>query len=141
MFASGGVNHSGTYNANLVSLSAALAAVRELSANNQAAYKRINAAGKALMEGIAAAGRRCGIDLQVSGLPSAFHTCFTNLPVHDYATYAAANQERLGLFLSALLENGVRPTSRGTWFVSAAHTDDDLASTLEAVERALQRIL
>jgi len=35
----------------------------------------------------------------------------------------------------------VRPTSRGTWFVSAAHTDEDVAATLEAVERALQRIL
>ncbi|MEA3133371.1 MAG: glutamate-semialdehyde -aminomutase [Gammaproteobacteria bacterium] len=141
MFASGGVNHSGTYNANLVSLSAALAALRELSANDQAAYKRINSVGKALMEGIAAAGGRCGADLQVSGLPSAFHTCFTSRPIHDYATYSSANQKQLGLFLSALLESGVRPTSRGTWFVSATHTDDDVALTLDAVERALRRIL
>ena len=141
MFASGRVNHSGTYNANLVSLSAALAALRELSANDQAAYKRINSAGKALMEGIAAAARRCGADLQVSGLPSAFHTCFTLRPIHDYTTYTSANQKKLGLFLAALLESGVRPTSRGTWFVSSTHTDDDVASTLEAVERALQRVL
>lgn len=141
MFASGGVNHSGTYNANLVSLSAALASLRELSSNDQAAYKRINSAGKALMEGIAAAGRRHGTDLQVSGLPSAFHTCFTSRPIHDYATYSSANQKQLGLFLAALLEGGVRPTSRGTWFVSAAHTNEDVAATLEVVERALQRIL
>jgi len=141
MFASGGVNHSGTYNANLVSLSAALAALRELSANDQAAYKRINSAGKAMMEGIAAAAHRCGADLQVSGLPSAFHTCFSNRPIHDYVTYASANQKQLGLFLSALLESGVRPTSRGTWFVSATHTDEDVALTLDAVEQALQRIL
>ncbi|MDB6091221.1 MAG: aminotransferase class-III [Gammaproteobacteria bacterium] len=141
MFASGGVNHSGTYNANLVSLSAALASVRELSANDQAAYKRINCVGKALMEGIAAAGRRRGVDLQVSGLPSAFHTCFATRPIHDYATYSSANQKKLGLFLSALLESGVRPTSRGTWFVSATHTDEDVALTLDAVEQGLQRIL
>jgi glutamate-1-semialdehyde 2,1-aminomutase len=139
MFATGGVNHSGTYNANLVSLSAALASLRELSANDQAAYKRINSAGKALMEGIAAAGRRSGIDLQVSGLPSAFHTCFAGRPIHDYATYACADPKRLALFLSALLGSGVRPTSRGTWFVSATHTDDDVAVTLDAVERTLQR--
>jgi glutamate-1-semialdehyde 2,1-aminomutase len=140
MFASGGVNHSGTYNANVVSLSAALASLRELSANDQAAYKRINSTGVALMNGIAAAGRRAGADLQVTGLPAAFHTCFTRSPIHDYATYSTANQKQLGLFLSALLESGVRPTSRGTWFVSASHTDEDVASTLEAVERALQRI-
>jgi glutamate-1-semialdehyde 2,1-aminomutase len=141
MFASGGVNHSGTYNANLVSLSAALASLRELSANDRAAYKRINSAGKALMEGIAAAGRRFGTDLQVSGLPSAFHTCFAGGPIHDYATYASANPKRLALFLAALLEGRVRPTSRGTWFVSATHTDEDVALTLDAVERALQRVV
>ncbi|HVO45859.1 MAG TPA: aspartate aminotransferase family protein, partial [Steroidobacteraceae bacterium] len=95
MFASGSVNHSGTYNANLVSLSAALASLRELAANDQAAYKRINAAGQALMEGIAAAGRRHGTNLQVSGLPAAFHTCFPDRPIHDYTSYSMADQKKL----------------------------------------------
>jgi len=140
MFATGRVNHSGTYNANLVSLSAALASLRALAANNRSAYKRIDSVGKALMEGICAAGRRSGANLQVSGLPSAFHTCFTNRPIHDYATYAAADQKKLGLFLAALVDSGVRPTSRGTWFVSATHTDEDVAATVSAVEQALQRI-
>ncbi len=140
LFASGGVNHSGTYNANIVSLSAALAALRELSANGQAAYKRINAAGKALMDGIIAAGRRHGTDLQVSGLPSAFHTCFAGHPIHDYVTYSTADQKRLGRFLAALLERGVRPTSRGTWFVSSTHTDEDVKSTLDAVDIALRQV-
>ena len=140
MFASGGVNHSGTYNANVVSLSAALATLRELSSDSQAAYRRINAVGTALLDGIAAAARRCGANLQVSGVPSAFHTCFANHPIHDYASYTSADGKRLGLFLAALLERGIRPTSRGTWFVSAAHTDDDLAVTLDAVDRALQSL-
>jgi glutamate-1-semialdehyde 2,1-aminomutase len=139
LFASGRVNHSGTYNANLVSISAALATLRELSANDQAAYKRINALGTTLMEGIAASARRNGVDLQVSGLPAAFHTCFARHPIHDYSSYLNADHERLGLFLAALLERGVRPTGRGTWFVSTAHTDGDVASTLDAVEHALQR--
>jgi glutamate-1-semialdehyde 2,1-aminomutase len=142
LFASGRVNHSGTYNANLVSISAALATLRELSADGQAAYKRINTVGRQLMEGIAARARRCGdVALQVSGLPSAFHTCFASHQIHDYTTYLRADHQRLSLFLAALLGCGVRPTGRGTWFVSAAHTDSDVASTLDAVEHALQRIL
>jgi glutamate-1-semialdehyde 2,1-aminomutase len=140
LFGSGRVNHSGTYNANLVSISAALATLRELSANDQAAYKRINALGRTLMEGLAAAARRCGADLQISGLPSAFHTCFASHPIHDYSTYLRADHKRLGLFLAALLECGVRPTGRGTWFVSTAHTASDIAATLDAAEQALQRI-
>lgn len=141
MFASGRVNHSGTYNANTVSLSAALAVLRELSADSQAAYKRIKTVGSALMEGFTMAARQRGVDLQISGLPSAFHTCFASHPIHDYATYARADHKRLGLFLAALLERGVRPTGRGTWFVSTVHTDSDIASTLEAVRYALQRTL
>jgi glutamate-1-semialdehyde 2,1-aminomutase len=141
LFASGRVNHSGTYNANLVSISAALATLRELSADGQAAYRRINTLGRTLMEGIAASARRCEVDLQISGLPAAFHTCFANHPIHDYTTYSRADHKRLSLFLDALLECGVRPTNRGTWFVSTAHTDSDVASTLDAVGHALQRIL
>jgi glutamate-1-semialdehyde 2,1-aminomutase len=141
LFASGRVNHSGTYNANLVSISAALATLRELSANGQAAYRRINALGRTLMEGIAASARRCNADLQISGLPSAFHTCFASHPIYDYASYLKADHKRLSIFLAALLEFGVRPTGRGTWFVSTAHTDGDVASTLDAVEQALPRTL
>ena len=140
LIASGRVNHSGTYNANLVSVCAAIATLRELSADGQAAFKRINAVGTSLMHGIAASARRSGMNLKVSGLPCAFNTCFASHPIHDYMTYAKADHTRLGLFLGALLERGVRPTSRGTWFVSAVHTDDDVALTLRAVDHALQRI-
>jgi glutamate-1-semialdehyde 2,1-aminomutase len=141
LFASGRVNHSGTYNANLVSISAALATLGELSAGAQAAYKRLNALGGTLMAGITAAARQYGGNLQVSGLPSAFHTCFASHTIEDYASYSRADHNRLGLFLAALLERGVRPTGRGTWFVSTTHTDGDIASTLEAVGHALQRCL
>jgi len=137
LFASGLVNHSGTYNANVVSVAAAMATLGELTAADNRVYPRIEAAGRALMDGIAACARRRGIDLQVSGLPSAFHTCFAAHAIHDYATYSKADQGRLGQFLAALLERGVRPTSRGTWFVSAVHSDGDVAKTLDAVDRAL----
>jgi glutamate-1-semialdehyde 2,1-aminomutase len=140
LFGSGRVNHSGTYNANLVSISAALATLGILSAEGQPAFARINAVGKALMEGIAEIAARCGVNLKVSGLPSAFHTCFADHSIDDYVTYMRADHKRLGSFLGALLERGVRPTSRGTWFVSAAHSDNDAASTLDAVERSLQSI-
>jgi glutamate-1-semialdehyde 2,1-aminomutase len=140
LFGSGRVNHSGTYNANLVSISAALATLGVLSAEGQPAFARINAVGKALMDGIAEIAARCGVNLQVSGLPSAFHTCFADHPIHDYGTYMRADPKRLGSFLGELLERRVRPTSRGTWFVSAAHSDNDVASTLDAVERSLQSI-
>jgi glutamate-1-semialdehyde 2,1-aminomutase len=100
-------------------------------------YRHINSLGTALMNGITEAAHEIGINLQVSGLPSAFHTCFSSHPIHDYAAYTRADAKRLGIFLDTLLAFGVRPTGRGTWFVSAAHTAEDIASTLHAVRRAL----
>lgn len=140
LFASGRVNHSGTYNANVATMSAALAALGELSASGQAAYERMNAHGRALMDGIAQAAKQQGMDLQVSGLPTAFHTCFASHPIHDYAAYMRADQKRLSAFLLALLRHRVRPTPRGTWFLSTAHARSDIEATLEAVQRALRDI-
>jgi len=137
LFASGQVNHSGTYNANVVSVTAAMATLGELSDADKHVYQRIGAIGRALMDGIAQCARRHGVGLQVSGHVAAFHTCFASHPIHDYATYSKADHRRLARFLGALLENGVRPTSRGTWFISAAHSENDVAQTLDAVDRAL----
>jgi glutamate-1-semialdehyde 2,1-aminomutase len=140
LIASGRVNHSGTYNANVVSVSAALATLRELAADNQAVFRRLERTGQSLMDGLAAAGRQAGLNLQVSGLPASFHTCFASHAIHDYATYTKADHARLGRLLAALLDGGVRPTGRGTWFLSAAHTDADIEETLEAVRTALPKI-
>lgn len=138
LFASGRVNHSGTYNANVTSISAALAALGALSASGGAVYERMNARGRVLMDGIAQVARQQGIDLQVSGLPTAFHTCFASHPIHDYASYMRADQRRLSAFLLALLKCHIRPTGRGTWFLSTEHTEGDIETTLEAVRRALR---
>jgi glutamate-1-semialdehyde 2,1-aminomutase len=140
LIASGRVNHSGTYNANVVSMSAALATLRTLAADDQAVYRRLQAAGTALMTGISDAARRVGVDVQVSGVPAAFHTCFASHPIHDYATYTRTDAGRLSRFLAALLQRGIRPTGRGTWFLSTAHTDADVAETLTAVEAALRDV-
>lgn len=140
LIASGRVNHSGTYNANVVSMSAALATLRTLAADDQAVHRRLQASGRALMEGISSAARGAGLDLQVSGFPAAFHTCFASHPIHDYASYTRADGARLGRFLAALLARGVRPTGRGTWFLSSAHSDADIAETLTAVDAALRDV-
>jgi glutamate-1-semialdehyde 2,1-aminomutase len=138
LFASGRVNHSGTYNANVPSMSAAVAALGALSASGGSVYQHMNERGKALMDGIALAARQQGVNLQVSGLPTAFHTCFASHPIHDYASYMRADHGRLSAFLLALLQCRIRPTGRGTWFLSTEHTDSDIETTLEGVRRALR---
>ena len=38
-----------------------------------------------------------------------------------------------------LLEEGVRAIERGLWFVSLAHTEEDIKETLERADRAFSR--
>jgi len=138
LIASGAVNNSGTYNANVVALTAAIATLDALGAQNGAAYKRIAASGQALIEGMRVLAQKSGDNLIVQGYPSVFNTSFGDIrsitTVEEYRRCDEARQKR---FLAALLKHGVRPTARGTWFVSAAHTDAEVEATLDAVSETL----
>jgi glutamate-1-semialdehyde 2,1-aminomutase len=138
LIGSGAVNHSGTYNSNLIAVSAAIATIDALAADEGAAYKRIEVAGQSLMDGMRELAKAAGQNLVVQGYPSVFHTSFSDTPsiktLDDYRRGDEAKQRR---FLGALLDRGVRPTGRGTWFVSAAHTESDVDATLSAVHAVL----
>lgn len=132
------VNHSGTYNANLMSMAAGIATLNQLAADTGAAYRRIESAGMNLIKGIREIAARRGSNLQVTGYPSVFHTFFTDRPqTIDYFSYRQSDAQRLKKFLIALNDEGVRVSSRGTWFVSAAHTARETEFTLEAIDRVL----
>jgi glutamate-1-semialdehyde 2,1-aminomutase len=141
LIASGAVNHSGTYNSNVVSIAAGLAALRVLSDNDGRIFEHINRMGRSLMTGLQGLGRKRGMNLFVSGVGAVFNTSFTDQSsVVDYASFQRAQDAPLRAFLDRMLVHGVRPTSRGTWFVSAAHTDADIHHTLAAADEALGEI-
>jgi glutamate-1-semialdehyde 2,1-aminomutase len=137
-FGTGSVNHSGTYNANVPALAAGIATLDALAADRGAAYSRIEKTGRALMEGMRALAKESGDELIVQGYPSVFHTAFGGLSsITSLADYQRCDEPRKKSFLEALTERGVRPTARGTWFVSAAHGDAEVDATLAAVREAL----
>jgi glutamate-1-semialdehyde 2,1-aminomutase len=134
----GAVLHGGTFNTNTVSTAAAIAALDELARNGGQVYQQMEARGERLMHGLRELGRRTALPLHVQGLGTVFNTCFTTQSeVTDYRSYQRTDLERLRRFLRALQDHGVRVTSRGTWFLSAAHTDADIDETLAAAEKAL----
>jgi glutamate-1-semialdehyde 2,1-aminomutase len=139
LIGSGVVNHSGTYNSNIVAVSAAIATLDALSRDGGAAYSKIERTGRALIDGMRNLAKGAGSNLIVQGHPSVFNTSFGDLPtinsLEDYRKCDLPKQQR---FLNALLERGIRPTSRGTWFVSSAHSEVELETTLTAVHGALR---
>jgi glutamate-1-semialdehyde 2,1-aminomutase len=132
-----GVLHGGTYNANASSIVAANATIETLAADGGAAYQHIARMGTRLMDGLRGHAARLGSDLLVQGLGAAFNTTFGRGPVRDYRSYARTDLARQRRFLRALQDRGVRVTSRGTWFLSAAHSEADIERTLTAAADAL----
>jgi glutamate-1-semialdehyde 2,1-aminomutase len=91
------------------------------------------------MDGLRSAANRLNVPMIVQGFGPVFHTGFAQGGAFtDYRDWAKrADLKMVHVFVRLLQDRGVRPLSRGTWFVSAAHTQEDIASTLESAQDAL----
>ncbi|MFE2040523.1 aspartate aminotransferase family protein [Streptomyces sp. NPDC059477] len=133
------VLHGGTYNTQSVAMAATTAVLREIATGEP--HTRIARTGARLISGLEKAFGDAGVSAQVAGYPAVFHVRFTDgPPPQDYRSARALDNTRYTEFAHRLLERGVRVLPRGTWFVSSAHTDDDIDTTLDAVTHALTRI-
>jgi glutamate-1-semialdehyde 2,1-aminomutase len=134
----GGVAFGGTFNGNPISLACARATLTELEREGGAALARANRTGQKLMEGIREIARRHGVPLQVCGFGAAFALHFTaRSELRDYRDTLEDDRERLATFLLRALEHGVYALPDGRMYVSAVHTEQDVAETLEAVDKVL----
>lgn len=120
---------TGTYSSNPLAMHVALAVIAEL--RRPGFYEGLEATGRALMDGIGAAFADAGRPVQVLGEPSAFHTWFADQPVVDHRSSLAADAFANIVLTDLLLERGVL-RAHEKCFVSAAHTDEDVAITLDA---------
>lgn len=137
----GKVAHAGTFNSQPVGIAAAEATLRILDERREEVYGTLYARGRALMEGIREVAEKAGVPLLVDGPGPVFQTYFTDAPaVRDYRDFARTDRARMALLHAALLERGVNMVPRGLWFLSTAHTEADLAFTVEAFDGALRSL-
>ncbi len=136
------VMHGGTYNANVMSVVAGLKTIESLQADGGAVYRQMEAVGGQLMNGLQSLAGKYGEPMTVQGLGSVFHPIFGDLgrPVTRYRDYLNTDGERKNRFYAKLHGAGSRVTARGTWFLSTAHSTDDIEETLEHAEWALNRL-
>jgi glutamate-1-semialdehyde 2,1-aminomutase len=132
------VYHAGTLNANVASVAAALATVELLERDDEALLRRLTETGTALRDGLAALAERHGLPLRVHGPGAMFHVGFrTGGEVQDYRDTLTFDADRYRTLCTAMLAQGVRLIGRGIWYVSAAHTAEDVERTLTAADRVL----
>ncbi|HMH49231.1 MAG TPA: aspartate aminotransferase family protein [Candidatus Acidoferrum sp.] len=127
------VAHAGTFNANPLSAAAAIATLEIVA--DASLQARANKFGDALRAALREAMRRAGAPGTVYGECSIYHVSFEGTP-----GLAGFDRPRRGdlyqLLRCALINNGVDCSSHHGW-ISAVHTDEDVARTVAAYERAL----
>lgn len=134
---SGSVAHAGTFNSHPVCLAAAAATLDVLDRQRDDIYPRLFALGQRLRDGLARAADKAGIPAFVDGPGPVVQTYLGSTgPVRDYRDFAATDRDLTARFHTALLEHGVNIVPRGLWFLSAAHTEDDIDETLAAAAAA-----
>jgi glutamate-1-semialdehyde 2,1-aminomutase len=120
----GPVYQAGTLSGNPLAMAAGLATLRALDGG---VYARLEEFGSALERGLAEAADAAGRSVRVARVGSLLTVFF-----EDAARFAA--------FFGAMLERGVMlpPSQQEAWFVSAAHREAELTTTLTAAGEAFQ---
>jgi len=133
----GPVYQAGTLSGNPLAMAAGLATLRHLREHPEI-YSQLESRTAALADGVVAIAKKHGVVLCANRVGSMFTWFFQAGPVHDWDTAAKSDTEAFGKFHHAVLDRGIYlpPSQYEAIFVGAAHTDGDIARTIEAAGHA-----
>ena len=136
----GPVYQAGTLSGNPLAVAAGIATVRALEDNPP--YAQLDRLAGALQAGLQRQAAEAGVPLVVNRAGSLLTAFFTAEPVTDYASAARADTRAYATFFRACLRAGIMiaPSQFEAAFVSAAHSEGDIAETLEAARGALHEV-
>ncbi|CAN5596379.1 glutamate-1-semialdehyde 2,1-aminomutase [soil metagenome] len=137
--ADGRVLHAGTLNGSPISLAGADATLDLLSRDGGAGYPQMSRRGETLRQGVERALIEAGLPAIASGVGPVFHVAFNGQRARNYRDLLTVDTTLYADFCLALLDEGVLVLPDGRWYVSAAHTDEDIEWTLAAVRRTVER--
>lgn len=137
----GGITQAGTYSGNGLAAAAALATIERLE--DGTAFDRIARIGTALMDGIQNLLDEAGVVGSVIGHPSMFSVFLGEGTPTEYRDLARHDDRLYDTTIMQMIERGVMPCPDALepWFTCAAHTDDDVALTLEVFAESLDDVL
>ena len=135
----GPVYQAGTLSGNPVAVSAGLATLDLLKPD---LYRQLETTSAALESGLARAATSQGARVRVQRMGSMLTVFFRSEPVRSWSDAAASDTKRFAAWHGALLAAGVYwpPSQFEAAFVGAAHSDDDIAKTIEAASGAFARV-
>jgi len=135
----GPVYQAGTLSGNPVSLAAGMATLKEIS--RPGFFEELTAKTAKLAQGLSERAGRQGVGLATQAVGGMFGIFFTKeSAVTSFAQVMGCDVERFRKFFHGMLNAGVylAPSAFEAGFVSAAHTDADIAETLDKAERVFK---
>lgn len=137
----GPMYQAGTLSGNPLAMAAGLATVCSLR-DNREIYGRMERMAATLVEMVSQAAKEAGVEVRANRVGSMFTWFFTDGQVTDWDSAAKCDTAKFGRFHRAMLNAGVYlpPSQFEAAFLSAAHTDEDVAETVAAAREAFAQI-
>jgi len=134
----GPVYQAGTLSGNPVAVRAGLATLEKLSAAGF--YDALDRKAAKLADGASRAIAEAGVAAQVIRVGSLLTIFFAAGAMRNYTDVKRCDTARFGAFFRAMLERGILlpPSQFEALFVSAAHSDKDIAETVAAAKDAFR---
>jgi glutamate-1-semialdehyde 2,1-aminomutase len=136
----GPVYQAGTLSGNPLAMAAGIAT---LTALTPALHARIEKRTVALVEGLQTIASQLGVPLTADCAGSMWGFFFSREPVRNFTMAKASDVNLFRKFFHAALERGIylAPSAFEACFMSAAHSDDDVAAALERMRKALKEAI
>jgi len=134
----GPVYQAGTLSGNPVAMAAGLAVLELIQAPGF--HEQLAARTRLLTDGLQAVADGAGVAFSSNRVGGMFGLFFSAEKVHSYAQATATDAALFQRFFHGMLKRGVflAPSVFEAGFMSSAHTDQDIADTLEAARGALR---
>lgn len=138
----GPVYQAGTLSGNPLAMRAGLATLAKIDAPGFRFYPELMKKTVRLADGLRAALSAAGVLGQINACASLLTLFFAPAAVRNYADAKQSDTARFAAFHRAMLGQGILlpPSQFEAWFVSAAHSDDDIDRTLKAAGASLKVI-
>ena len=136
----GPVYQAGTLSGNPVSVAAGLATLDAVA--QPGFYDALAAKTRALCDGLNAAAKAAGKTFCADSVGGMFGLYFAPRPPAGFADVMASDRETFNRFFHAMLDRGVylAPSAFEAGFVSAAHSDADIAATVDAARAVFKTL-
>ena len=130
----GAVYQAGTLSGSPVAVAAGLASLEQIA--RPGFYDTLGARTGRLVAGLNAAAARHGVQFVADSVGGMFGLYFAQAVPRNYAEVMACDKERFNRFFHAMLDAGhyFAPSAFEAGFVSAAHSEADIDSTIAAAE-------